>query len=68
MEISEKMHGTVERLTLTDCLSKIQTYLSCVNSEVPEGRVWCNHFNQIFAGRCNTKCSGYQNRILEEQK
>ena len=53
---------------LTRRLENIPTYQSCEHSEVPNGRVWCNYYNQTFAGRCNHSCPGYTNKYFINKK
>lgn len=53
---------------LEEKLKNIASQDSCINSKVPEGRVWCGYFNQTFAGRCDHSCTGYGNKYLIDQQ
>ncbi len=52
---------------LEEKLKNISSQYSCINSRVPDGRVWCDHYNQTFAGRCNHSCVGYGNKYLTNE-
>ena len=58
MELEE----VIERLE--EKLKNIPSQYSCINSRVPEGRVWCDYYKQTFAGRCSYSCPDYGNRYL----
>jgi len=60
----ERLDETTEILDRK--IEKIPAYKTCINSKVPEGRVWCNHYNQTLAGRCNKACIGYKDKFLEK--
>jgi len=53
---------------LEEKLKNIPPQESCINSRVPEGRVWCDYHDQTFAGRCSYSCFGYGNRYLINQQ
>lgn len=48
---------------LDGILDGIPVYKTCVYSRVPDGRVWCDYFNQTPAGGCNKKCEGYTTKF-----
>jgi len=67
-EIAEPFRGFA-RMKISDILKegfKImkEDYAQgkCINGLVPKGKVWCDYYNSIPAGRCNTKCKGYSLR------
>lgn len=60
----EDINAIVERLAKR--LENLPTYEACIHSKVPEGRTWCSHYNQTFAGRCNLSCPNYENKFLKE--
>jgi len=38
---------------------ELEAQRTCINSLVPQGRVWCDYYKSILAGRCSTNCEGY---------
>ena len=52
---------------LEERLKNIPSQNSCANSRIPEGRIWCDYYNQGFAGRCNFSCLGYRNKYLANE-
>ncbi len=61
-DIEKSCREITERLE--EKLKNILSQDSCISSKVPEGRVWCDYFNQTFAGRCRFSCIGYENKYL----
>ncbi len=59
----EELKELTERLTRK--LDEIPSYKSCINSEVPNGRLWCSFYNTSLIRRCNKDCREYENKFLE---
>ena len=54
-----EMGDTITKLD--EIISQIPKSKTCKYSEVPNGRLWCNHYNQTMAGRCPS-CPYYKLR------
>jgi hypothetical protein len=52
-ETTKKLHERIDQIPRS---------MTCERSEVPNGRVWCNHYDQTLAGRCPSSCSHYKLR------